>query len=232
MTLHFNAMSAALERQHHARLNHLAGLAHDLKNPLAALQMSSALVDPARPLPPESSIRGALALVRGQVGRLNRMVDDLLDAARIDAGHLHLRWRATDLRHLVDDVAVLFKDVSELHTIEVDVCDDPLTVRCDPLRIEQTLSNLVSNTIKYSPRGSRVAIRVFQDGQGVCHRRRNRDPGGRPRNHLGALSAEGSLEGSGPRRGLGAEGPRAPRRSSSRAGGDGLRSTGRMSASR
>lgn len=163
MVHQFNAMGEALARQHHTRLAHLAGVAHDLRNPLAALQMSAALVDPDEPLPPEPEVRRALGLVRRQVTRLNRMVDDLLDAAQIDAGRLALEPRDTDLRDVVQEVMTLFKDVSPIHILESEVPETPLLVRCDPLRIEQTLSNLVSNAIKYSPRGGTVRVRAYQE---------------------------------------------------------------------
>jgi signal transduction histidine kinase len=164
MTQQFNAMAASLQQQHRARLTHLAGVAHDLRNPLAALQMAAALVGPDEPLPPEPGIRQALALVRRQLVRLNRMVDDLLDAARIDAGQLALEPVECDLRDAARDVAVLFQDVSAVHHLVLDLPAEPLVVLCDPLRIEQTLSNLVSNAIKYSPRGGTVWIRAHRTG--------------------------------------------------------------------
>ena len=68
---------------------------------------------------------------------------------------------------MVQDVASLFDEVSEVHTLDVDLPEEPLVLRCDPLRIEQTLSNLVSNAIKYSPRGGAVRIRAYRE-QGVA----------------------------------------------------------------
>ena len=159
----FNSMGETLALQRRARHTHLAGVAHDLRNPLAALQLSAALVDPEQPLPPEGDLRRALALVQRQVGRLNRMVEDLLDAARIDAGQLELEPRTTDLRDVVREVTVLFEGLSESHPLHVALPDEPLVLRCDPLRIEQTLSNLVSNAIKYSPRGGAVRIRAYRE---------------------------------------------------------------------
>ena len=154
----FNAMAISLARQHQARLRHLAGIAHDLRNPLSALQMSVALVDPARPLPPEDRVRHMFSVVKRQIARLNRMVGDLLDATRIEAGHLALRMEEQDIRAIVSDVAELFEDTSPAHSIRVALPDEALVVLCDPLRIEQTMSNLVSNAIKYSPRGGEVRI--------------------------------------------------------------------------
>jgi signal transduction histidine kinase len=163
MVQQFNVMGETLERQRQRRIAHLAGVAHDLRNPLAALQMSASLVDADQPLPPEPQVRRAFALARRQVTRLNRMVGDLLDATRIDAGQLDLDLRKTDLREIVEDAAALFKDVSEIHTLDVELPDEPLIVRCDAVRIEQTLSNLLSNAIKYSPRGGHVRVRAYRE---------------------------------------------------------------------
>lgn len=159
----FNAMAEAIERQRRLRLQHLAGVAHDLKNPLNALQMSTSLIAPDAPLPPEAVVRRSLDVVRRQVARLNRMVDDLLETARIGAGDLPLILRDADLREEARAVAALFEGSSDGHTIDLDLPDRPVVVHCDPMRIEQTLTNLVSNAIKYSPRGTGVRIRVFEE---------------------------------------------------------------------
>lgn len=164
MTRQFNAMAEHIQREQGARLTHLAGVAHDLRNPLAALQMSSALVDADRPLPPEHQVRRAFAVVRRQVARLTRMVDDLLDATRVEAGQLTIELLEVDLRPVVRDVGELFERASELHSVRVELPDEPLVVRCDAQRIEQTLTNLVSNAIKYSPRGGVVRIVARREG--------------------------------------------------------------------
>ncbi|MDF2693256.1 MAG: Chemotaxis protein methyltransferase CheR [Labilithrix sp.] len=155
----FNAMGDALRQQHEARLAHLAGVAHDLRNPLAALQMSTAIVD-ARGAPLDESTARAFAIVRRQVGRLGRMVDDLLDATRIEAGQLALVMQETDLRAVVRDAVELFEGTSSRHQLVVELPPEPLIVRCDEMRIEQTLTNLLSNAIKYSPRGGAVRVLV------------------------------------------------------------------------
>lgn len=158
VTQELNAMADAIAERRKARLTHLAGVAHDLRNPLAALKMSSVFVDPARPPRSEQDTRRALEVIHRQVGRLERMVDDLLDAARIEAGQLSLALEERDLRDSVREVVELFRDTSKRHDLTIDVPDEPLLVRCDPVRIEQTLVNLVSNAIKYSPRGGTVRI--------------------------------------------------------------------------
>jgi signal transduction histidine kinase len=167
MTEQFNAMGDALMNQHEARLAHLAGVAHDLRNPLAALQMSTAIVD-ARGTPLDDSTARAFAIVRRQVSRLTRMVDDLLDATRIEAGQLALVVAETDLRSVVRESMELFQGTSPIHQIVTDVPSEPVVVACDAMRVEQTLTNLLSNAIKYSPRGGTVRIFLrHEHGMGV-----------------------------------------------------------------
>ncbi|HSK77251.1 MAG TPA: ATP-binding protein [Thermoanaerobaculia bacterium] len=156
----FNAMAEALSRQHENQMAFLAGVAHDLRNPLSALKMSSAMIGPEAPLPPEERIRHLLALVQRQVDRLDRMVGDFLDAARIEAGQLDLKIEEWDARDLAREVFELFRASSPQHEIELALPAEPVPLCCDPVRIEQVLNNFVSNAIKYSPRGGGVGITV------------------------------------------------------------------------
>lgn len=87
-------------------------------------------------------------------------MNDLLDRARIEAGTLELRREEVDARRLLHEVEELFRDTSETHTLEVQAPAEPVAVSCDPLRMEQVLTNLVSNATKYSPAGGLVTLRV------------------------------------------------------------------------
>jgi signal transduction histidine kinase len=178
MARQFNAMADAIARRDEGRLAYLAGVAHDLRNPLAALQISIDGMKDDHPLPPEGQLRERLSIVRRQVTRLNRMVGDLLDASRIEAGHLSLRLEPRDLRAIVEGAVQLFHGVSSIHELRTDLPDEPIDVRCDDLRIEQILNNLLSNAIKYSPRGgcvrvaartagSRAMVSIADEGVGI-----------------------------------------------------------------
>jgi two-component system, OmpR family, sensor histidine kinase MtrB len=157
----FNTMASALARQQEAWLAFIGGVAHDVRNPLAAMSAAtSTLAAPDRPLPPEPRVRNTAALLRRQIERLDRMVGDLLDAARIEAGHLELRVEPRDARDVARETFELFRSSSPRHELVLVLPDDPVPVCCDPLRMEQVLNNLVSNAIKYSPRGGRVEIAV------------------------------------------------------------------------
>lgn len=164
----FNAMADRLIRQSEERLAFLAGVAHDLRNPISALKLATdSLARGPQPPPPEKSAR-ALAVVARQVQRLDRMVGDLLDATRIEAGRFELRAEPADLRSIAGNVVELFRTGSEAHAIETIAGEAPVIATCDPARIEQVLTNLVSNAIKYSPDGGQVVISVaYEDADAV-----------------------------------------------------------------
>lgn len=163
----FNEMATALERQREEQLRFVASIAHDLRNPLTALSAAASSVAPSRPLPPEPRIRQTLALVARQVERLDRLIEDLLDAARIESGRLDLRIEERDVRDLVRESVELFRPLSERHEIHVSLPDTPLVIRCDPTRISQVLNNLISNAIKYAPGGGRVDVSATRQGRWV-----------------------------------------------------------------
>jgi two-component system, OmpR family, sensor histidine kinase MtrB len=167
IAVQFNQMAEALSRQHEDQLTFLTGIAHDLRNPLAPLKLATTTIDSEGPLPSEGHIRTILSIVRRQVDRLDRMVGDLLDASKIEAGQLDLQRENLDARAVAREVFELFQMASPAHKIELQLAEEPIPLNCDGLRIEQVLNNIVSNAIKYSPNGGRVRIAVGSDGTGA-----------------------------------------------------------------
>jgi signal transduction histidine kinase len=165
LTAHaFNDMAERLERQRVDLLHFLAGVSHDLRNPLAALRMAIQYLEPGRPLPPEAKVRQTAALVGRQVIRLERMVGDFLDACRIEGGQLQLTKRHGDARDFAHDVVQLYEASSFSHQLDLTVPSSPVMVDCDPERMAQVLNNLVSNAIKYSPNGGLVSLSLREEG--------------------------------------------------------------------
>lgn len=156
----FNEMANSLAHQQEQQLAFLAGVAHELRNPLSALKLSTALVDRDRAPPTPERMQRTLALVGRQVERLDRMVGDLLDATRIEAGKLELRPEVRDARELAREVVELYRSGDTGHVLQLSMPDTPVLVRVDAARLEQVLTNLVSNALKYSPAGSRVDVTV------------------------------------------------------------------------
>jgi len=108
-----------------------------------------------------------------------RLLNDLLDISQIEAGKLDLHLEDVDLRALVQENVHLNRIIAGKKNIKIElVCPDAVPLRADPSKLEQVLSNLISNAIKYSfpdttvtvtlePVGNEVAIRVRDQGQGI-----------------------------------------------------------------
>lgn len=162
----FNEMARRIEQQHADLLTFLAGVAHDLRNPLAALRLSAQRLREDRPLPSESAIRRTISLVDRQVTRLERMVEDFLDACRIEGGHLDLVPSRHDLRDIARDAVELYEQSSPSHRLLLRIPADAVLVECDGERIAQVLNNLLSNAIKYSPKGGLIRVSVTHEADG------------------------------------------------------------------
>ena len=165
MARRFNDLASALATRRQAQIAFLAGVAHDLRNPLSLLKLSADMLDPSAPLPPEPRIRQLIQRFRKQTLRLDRMIGDFLEIAKIEAGTLELAIDVHDARALVRDVVELFEDAIPAGRIVLSLPDEPLPVPCDRLRIEQVITNLVSNAIKYSPPESPVEIGAEAHGR-------------------------------------------------------------------
>lgn len=161
----FNETAGELAEQQQRQLAFLAGVVHDLRNPLSALQLSTARLDPARGRLTDEQARSTLGMVRRQLDLLNRMTGDLLDAARIRRGQLELKKQDRDIREMAREGVELYRSGTRDHELKLEVPDEPVLVTCDPLRIEQVLNNLISNAIKYSPAGGPVSVNVQRDDQ-------------------------------------------------------------------
>jgi signal transduction histidine kinase len=151
----FNTMAHSLARQREERLAFLAGVAHDLRNPLAGLKWGIQALE----LEQSESQRGLTCTrLSRQVDILARMLEDLLDATHIEAGQLQMQPQEFDVRDVAEEITRLYERTSPEHEIVLDQPDEPVIVYGDPLRIEQVLGNLLSNAIKFSPDGGSIKI--------------------------------------------------------------------------
>jgi two-component system sensor histidine kinase MtrB len=155
----FNDMASALDAQRRAQMTFLGGVVHDLRNPLMVLRLSVSAFDSPEPLT-VTRMRHVVERISRQTTHLERMLGDLMDVARIEAGELEIKPARCDLRDIARGVAGVFEDHSPKHPIELTVPEEAALARCDSLRLEQALVNLVSNAIKYSPDGGPIGIRV------------------------------------------------------------------------
>lgn len=123
-------------------------------------------------------------MMERQIGRLQRLVDDLLDVARISRGKLELHKRTIDLGRVVQQAAESVHVIAEArqHEMKIIVPVYAVPVEADAGRLEQVLTNLLDNAIKYTPPGGRIAldlqaehveavIRVSDNGAGIPQHR-------------------------------------------------------------
>lgn len=159
----FNELAEALERQRDNQLTFLAGVAHDLRNPLSALKVGLETLDVDQPEPRRRRTRERL---ERQIDRLTRMVGDLVDVARIEAGQLEVRSELFDVRRVVKQMVELYAPTSRCR-ISTTFSSEPAMVEGDPVRIEQVVGNLLSNAIKFSPDGGPITIEVGTEQQEI-----------------------------------------------------------------
>jgi len=151
-------------RSANERINRfLAILSHELRNPLTAVRTSCELLQ--RPnLDPAQNLR-ARAVIDRQSLQLQRIIDDLLDVARITQGKIQLQREPIELGALLRQLADDFAEAAQSQQLElaVEAATGPLWVSADPVRLRQVLGNLLSNALKSSSLGDRVGLRVASE---------------------------------------------------------------------
>ena len=144
----------------------LAMLAHELRNPLAAIDGAV-----------EVSRRAALAehfdwskdVIQRQTKQLSRLISDLLDISRINLGKIRLLKEPIDLATIVDRAVEAIRPLAEAseHELIVNVSSEPLPLNADPARLEQVLVNLLANAVKYTPTRGRIEVDARKEGDSV-----------------------------------------------------------------
>jgi PAS domain S-box-containing protein len=131
---------------------------HDLRSPLTSI------VGYAQFMRRRGAYNGrAIEVIISQSSHLNRLIGDLLDVSRLEAGRLGLRVSDVDLATLVRASAEQAQGLSDLHTVRVETASQPVVGQWDEGRLTQVLQNLLSNAIKYSPSGE-ILLRLEDQG--------------------------------------------------------------------
>lgn len=147
----------AREEESARRDEFLAMLGHELRNPLAAIRYAVELLDV---LDEAKETRAPREVIVRQTRHLGQLVDDLLDVARVTRGKIALDLQPLDLNDIAHKSLSCLQDAhaSDAHHIEVTPSEDELIVSGDPVRLEQVLSNLLLNAIKYTPSGGKIRV--------------------------------------------------------------------------
>jgi two-component system CheB/CheR fusion protein len=163
----YGDLAAALDRERQARMTaeaataakdeFLALVAHELRQPLhaslAALRIMSARNS-------RESGEHARSVVERQVFQMTRLVEDLLDAARIVRGHVRLNIAAMDVRAAIEKAADSLRPLvaERQHELSLSLPDHPTVLHADAVRLEQVFANLLTNAAKYTDPGGRITI--------------------------------------------------------------------------
>ncbi len=165
----------ARERQYQVRVadqrkdEFLAMLAHELRNPLTPIGNSMAIISRLQPTPQVQTLAG---IVDRQVRHLTRLVDDLLDVARITTGKIVLQMRPTTIRSVITHaLEISSTSISDKeHHLELVQPEVDHEIVVDHARIVQTLANLLVNAAKFTPRGGHIQLSVDVQGDTVHFR--------------------------------------------------------------
>ena len=175
----------AAETANEAKTNFLANISHELRTPLGAILgfVELAQLDDV----PEDERRQCLEIIQRNGRALTRLIDDLLDLAKVEAGQLHVEMGEFSLVELINEITDLFREQTRAKNITfgAGLADDvPATVTSDPTRLRQILINVVGNAIKFTERGGvsieverrddLIAVRVRDSGLGLTIEQRGR----------------------------------------------------------
>ncbi len=165
LALRFNQMADRLEKTETLRRQLIADVAHELRTPLTVLQGSiEGLLDGVLLAEGET-----LQPMYNEVARMRRLVDDLQELSRVEAGAYALNLRPVPVEKLVEDtVARLGRQFDEKGVeLVIEIDPDLPKISADQDRIEQVLLNLVGNALQYTPAGGKVWIRARHQGNEV-----------------------------------------------------------------
>jgi len=138
----------------------LASLGHELRNPLAPIRTSMQVL--SRRLPDVPEVNKITDLVERQVAHLTRLVDDLLDVARVTSGKVTLQRRNILLSDVINHVMEICQPLLDAghHAIDIEQPTEGVLLNADPARLVQSLSNVLANAVKFSPNPSTIYLRA------------------------------------------------------------------------
>jgi len=167
----FHDVTTIVDAERH-REEFLSIVSHELKTPLTPLKALAQLIrgrirrSRASGEPPDlDTLEKNLATIERQVDRMSGLVNDLLEVSRAGRGTFELQPAQFDLAPAVREIAQRYVEATAddgRHTISVEA-PETLSVFADQRRVEQVLSNLIANAVKYSPRGGPVGVRLVEE---------------------------------------------------------------------
>ncbi len=164
----FNAMAREVKRAHQMERDLVANVSHDLKTPLTAIQgFAQALVD-GTAQDRQAQARAAQIILE-EAQRMRRLIQDLLDLARLESGQMPIAHEPVDLVALLADVGRTFGPRAEQSGITLSLRLPPTLppIPGDAVRLEQVFSNLLDNALRYTPAGGQIEVAASPTSEGT-----------------------------------------------------------------
>lgn len=156
------------ERRHDKlRKDFIANVSHELRTPISMLQgYSEAIIDDIAGSDEEK--KEIAKIIYEESLRMGRLVNELLDLARMEAGHVELKVEPTEVRPFAERIVRKFQGLAREQDVVLELeTSDVTTIMCDPDRIEQVLTNLLHNAIRHTEKGGNVSLIVRQFAEGL-----------------------------------------------------------------
>lgn len=141
----------------------VSNVSHELRTPLVAIEKSLTLIMEKELGDVNPEQQKFLEIARRNIGRLSRLINDLLDVSKLEAGKMNLKPELVSVRevagHVLGTIQTWAKDKKV--NLETKWSDEKMTIECDPDRLTQVITNLVGNALKFTPENGTVTVEAF-----------------------------------------------------------------------
>ncbi|MCF5470364.1 sensor histidine kinase efflux regulator BaeS [Pseudomonas syringae] len=174
----FNQLAYTLERNEKMRRDFMADVSHELRTPLSVLRGELEAIEDGVRMLDQSSMKS----LQGEVSMLSKLVDDLYELSLADVGALTYRKVDCDLTELLEGIAAMFEErfATRQLNLQLELPTQRLMVDADPRRLQQLVSNLLENSVRYTDAGGTVHVRAAVDVDEVVVEVMDSGPGVEP----------------------------------------------------
>jgi signal transduction histidine kinase/HAMP domain-containing protein len=137
----------------------VATVSHELRSPLTAIAGYTQTLLHSGPWDANTE-REFLEIIASSAAKLAGLIDNLLDAAKVEAGVLHLEREPVKVERIAEQVVAQRRPLAANHSLQIQAAPEVPLAHADPVRVEQVLANLVDNALKYSPNGGPITVRI------------------------------------------------------------------------
>ena len=163
----FNRMAQRLKEIEKMKEDFMSSVTHELRSPMTAVKGYVNLILDGKAGPMSEKQREYLTIVRNNTARLGRFINDILDLAKIEAGMMEIKPEPMSVREVANEILTLLKAISDQKNIKliVDVPESIPQIMADRDRIGQIITNLVGNSLKFTPDGGSVTVKGVEEGE-------------------------------------------------------------------